>query len=85
MNEAENWVGFFAGIFSVFALMPQAMKIHRTKSAKDVSAPTFMALAAGASLWITYGLIIHSGPIVSTNTIMLSLSICILAMKARYR
>lgn len=55
------------GILSGIANFPQALKIFRRKSAKDISIITYAFLFAGAVIWILYGLEIKNFPITVAN------------------
>lgn len=56
-----------AGTVMAFAGVPQVIKIFQRKSAKDISAVTYMIVEVGAIIWILYGLEIKSFPLVLTN------------------
>jgi MtN3 and saliva related transmembrane protein len=49
--------------------LPQAIKIFKRKSAKDISAITYGTLAIGALVWIFYGIEIKSMPVLISNGI----------------
>lgn len=80
----SNIIGIVAGIITTTALIPQAIKIHKTKSAKDVSFAMFIFLAAGITLWFFYGLLINELPVILANFVSLILIFLIILMKIRY-
>ena len=43
------------------------------------------AFAAGVALWLVYGLMISSWPVILANAVTLLLALAILTMKIRYR
>ncbi|MBU2638503.1 MAG: hypothetical protein KJ955_06010 [Nanoarchaeota archaeon] len=49
--------------------LPQAYKIFKRKSAKDISILTFGTLFIGVFLWILYGIEINNFPLIITNSI----------------
>ena len=55
------------GALSGIANLPQAIKIFRTKSAKDISITTYALLLSGAIVWILYGFEIMNYPVIITN------------------
>ncbi len=55
------------GTISGIANFPQAYKIFKRKSAKDISITTYSILLAGAIVWIFYGIEISNFPIIITN------------------
>lgn len=38
---------------------PQAYKIWKNKSAKDISIPSFIIFSVGTLTWLVYGILIH--------------------------
>lgn len=77
-------VGLVAGFLTTIAFVPQAWKIWKTKSAKDVSLPTFVAFTLGVALWLTYGILNGELPIIVWNAATLVIAAVILAMKIRF-
>ncbi len=55
------------GIFLGLANLPQAFKIFRLKSARDISLTTYLIIEFGSIIWILYGFEIKSFPIVVPN------------------
>jgi MtN3 and saliva related transmembrane protein len=77
-------VGLAAGFLTTIAFVPQALKIWQTKSAKDVSLPTFVAFTTGVGLWLAYGILKQEPPIIVWNAVTLVIAGVILAMKLRF-
>lgn len=46
---------------------PQAYKIFKRRSAKDISLITYIVLGIGAIIWVLYGIEIESFPLVISN------------------
>lgn len=74
-------LGYIAGILTTVAFVPQVMQIYRTKSAKDVSLAMFLLFTVGVALWLAYGIMTHSFPVVVANTVTLMLSFVILYLR----
>ena len=55
------------GTLSGIANFPQAYRIFKRKSAKDISIFTYSFLLIGAVIWIFYGIEIANFPIIITN------------------
>jgi len=55
------------GTVSGIANFPQAYKIFKRKSARDISITTYTILFLGAVIWILYGIEIANFPIIITN------------------
>ncbi|MEJ5227980.1 SemiSWEET transporter [Thermodesulfovibrio sp.] len=84
-TKISNLVGIIAGIITTSALLPQAIKIYRTKSARDISLAMFIFLAVGVTLWLIYGILIKEIPVIVANFFSLLLIVTIIVMKIRYR
>jgi MtN3 and saliva related transmembrane protein len=57
------------GTISAFANFPQAYKIFKRKSAKDVSIITYGLVLIGTIVWLLYGIEINSFPLTFANAI----------------
>jgi MtN3 and saliva related transmembrane protein len=75
-------IGFLAAILTTAANFPQAYKIIKTKSTKDISVVTYSLLTAGGILWIIYGISQKDIPLVLANGISASLCVVILILKS---
>ncbi len=62
-------IGIVAALFTTFGFIPQIIKMHRTKSATDVSLTTLLQFSAGAILWTLYGIHLEDTIIIAANTI----------------
>lgn len=82
--DAIILVGLAAGALTTSSCIPQAIKIIRTKSAKDVSTLFFALMSVGMGLWLVYGLARADPPIVLWNAISLALCAVILYLKRIY-
>jgi MtN3 and saliva related transmembrane protein len=74
-------IGFAAGTFCTFAYLPQALHSFRTRSVGDLSLLMLISLNLGLLLWVGYGVMIQSLPIIIPNTVTLLLSMPLLVMK----
>lgn len=77
-------IGFIAGLLTTLSFVPQMLRAWRTRSTADLSLTTIVVFAFGISLWIVYGSIIHSVPIVLWNAVTLVLNLGILTAKLRH-
>ncbi len=78
-------VGFGAGTLCTLAYLPQALHSFRTKSVRDISLVMLISLNVGLLLWVTYGFLIHSLPIILPNAVTFLLAFPLLLLKLRYR
>ncbi|WP_028664815.1 SemiSWEET transporter [Runella zeae] len=77
-------IGYVAGSLTTLAFVPQVLQIYRTKSVKDVSLAMFLIFTLGVALWLGYGIMTHSLPVVAANAVTLILSFVILYFKWKY-
>ncbi len=82
---AADLLGLVAGTLTTAAFVPQVVKIWRTRSTHDISLGMFSLFSIGLVLWLAYGYLIGSLPIVLTNVVTLALALTILFFKLRYK
>ena len=76
-------VGMVAAICTTVAFFPQLIMVYRTKQTRDLSLPTFILLTVGIFLWLVYGILLGSLPIILANAITLIGCLYILIMKIK--
>jgi len=80
-----NYIGFFAAFCTTIAFVPQAIKVYKSKSTKDISLYMFLIFTIGVLSWLIYGIIISNLPVILANAVTLVLSLFILIYKLRYK
>ena len=80
-----KYIGFFAAFCTTIAFVPQAIKVYKSKSTKDISLYMFLIFTIGVLSWLIYGIIIFNLPVILANATTLVLSIFILVYKLRYK
>lgn len=83
--ETGNTLGLIAGALTTAAFVPQVVKTWRTRSTHDISLGMFALFNTGLVLWLVYGWLIGSLPIVISNVVTLMLALTILYFKLRYK
>ncbi|MFH0988239.1 MAG: SemiSWEET transporter [Parcubacteria group bacterium] len=78
-------IGSAAGACTTLSLVPQVIKTLKTKSTKDVSLGMFIIFCIGVVLWLIYGFMIHSMPIIVSNGVTFVLGATILVCKLKYK
>ena len=78
-------IGFIAATVTTISLLPQLVKIWKTKSAKDISLVTFLVFCGGISLWLVYGVLLNDLPIIIANGFTLVQGLIILVLKIMYK
>ena len=77
-------VGMTAATLTTLCWVPQAVRIIRTRDTRAISLVTQAALAGGVALWLAYGCLLGSIPLVAANAVTLALVTAILIMKLRF-
>jgi MtN3 and saliva related transmembrane protein len=85
LNFIYKYIGFFAAFCTTFAFFPQALKVWKTRSTKDISLYMFIIFTTGVISWLIYGIIISDFPLILANAATLILSIFILVYKIKYK
>jgi len=81
MSSFIETVGLLAGCGTTLAFLPQFIKVWRSRSTRDISIIMYIIFCSGLALWIIYGILIHSFPLLLANIITLALASGILVMK----
>lgn len=81
---AIELIGSAAAIITTLCWVPQALKVIRTRETRSLSLVMYLMLALGVTLWLAYGLLIVSWPLIVANAITMVLVAVILGMKLRY-
>ena len=85
LNFIYKYIGFFAAFCTTVAFLPQAIKVYKSKSTKDISLYMFLIFTIGVLSWLIYGIIISDLPIIFANVVTLILSFFILIYKIKYK
>ncbi len=78
-------IGFLAALLTTGAFVPQAWMTVRTRDTRSISLAMYVVFNIGIALWLAYGVLIDSRPMVWANVITLALSMTILAVKWQNR
>jgi len=78
-------LGYAAGALTTLAFLPQLIKVWKSKSTHDISLAMFIVICTGISLWLVYGILIDSLPIILANIVTLAIAGMILLLKIKYR
>ena len=79
-----DFIGSAAATLTTIAFIPQAWKIWRTQHTADISMGMYVLFTIGVALWLTYGILIESWPIIMANSFTLALAGAVLAMKSKF-
>lgn len=82
--DIYTWLGIAAGTITSIGFIPQLIRGYQTKKLDDVSSWMPLVLAAGMSLWLTYGILRNDIALIAANTFGVSCNILLLLLKKRY-
>ncbi|MGA3288838.1 MAG: SemiSWEET transporter [Candidatus Bathyarchaeia archaeon] len=78
-------IGLIAAAFTTISLLPQLIKVWKSKSTKDISTGMFSLYCGGVFLWFVYGVYLNNSPIVIANSLAFVQGLIILIFKAKYK
>jgi MtN3 and saliva related transmembrane protein len=79
-----HYIGFFAGLFTSGAAVPQVLQTYRTKHARDLSMWQLALLNLGMLLWLIYGISLGDLPLIFANIFSIFCYSALILMKLRY-
>jgi MtN3 and saliva related transmembrane protein len=78
-------VGIVAAVLSTIALLPQVVRVWKTKSVNDISVGMCLFMTTSQVMWLIYGGIVGETPIVASNIVVLMQTMAMLRFKTKYR
>jgi MtN3 and saliva related transmembrane protein len=88
VNVSENLIeiiGLGAGICTALSLLPQLVKLIRSKKAEDLSLFYLIILFVGLGLWIWYGILRQDVPIIATNVVSIAFNVTVMILGIKYK
>ena len=76
-------LGYIAAFLTTAAFFPQTIKTIRTRDTKSISLAMYVLFTSGIALWLWYGWLVDSMPLIFANTITFVLALTILVLKLR--
>jgi len=84
LMDIRETIGYLAGLLATIAFVPQVLKTLKDRSTKDISLGMYLLFCSGVALWLVYGLLISSWPVITSNFVTLVLSGTVLALKLKH-
>jgi MtN3 and saliva related transmembrane protein len=84
MTEHNYWfeaIGLVGACLTTFSFLPQAFRIWRSRSARDVSLVMYVMMTTGSIMWLIYGLLLGSPSLIFSNAAGVLLVGSVLALK----
>lgn len=79
-----DFIGYVAATCTTLSFLPQLIRVLRLRSAREISLGMFLIFSVGTALWLTYGVLVRSKPVIAANAVTFVLAISILALKLRF-
>lgn len=76
-------LGYIAAFLTTAAFFPQTIKTICTRDTKSISLAMYVMFTSGIALWLWYGLLVDSMPLIFANSITFVLALTILVLKLR--
>jgi MtN3 and saliva related transmembrane protein len=77
-------LGFLAAVCTTASFVPQVWHILKTRDTRALSLMMYLLFTVGVVLWLVYGIMIGSIPVIVANSITLVLALVILICKVRW-
>jgi len=82
--SAQEWIGGIAAMLTTCSFIPQVWRVWQTRHTKDISLVMYALFSCGVALWLVYGILLFSWPIIIANSITLVLAGTVLVLKLRF-
>lgn len=77
-------IGSIAAVLTTASFVPQAWHSFKTRDVSGISLGMYSVFTLGVALWLLYGVLLQSWPLMIANSITLLLAAAILVMKLRF-
>lgn len=77
-------IGYSAAFLTTVSFVPQVWLTLRTRDVSGVSLGMYSLFTVGIALWLIYGIVQRSWPLVGANAVTLILALIVLFMRLRY-
>ena len=77
-------IGSVAAVLTTASFVPQAWHSFKTRDVSGISLSMYSVFTLGVTLWLMYGVLLQSWPLMIANSITLVLAAAILGMKLRF-
>jgi MtN3 and saliva related transmembrane protein len=82
--QTTEFFGYLAATLTTVSFIPQVVQVWRSKHTKDISLGMYSIFTFGIAVWLVYGIMLGSMPIIIANCITMILAGSVLAMKLKY-
>lgn len=82
--QTTDFIGSIAATLTTVSFIPQVWRVWTTRHTRDISLSMYIAFTGGVALWLLYGILLGSWPIIIANAITVCLAGAVLFMKLRF-
>ena len=82
--DGKEIIGFFGGLLTTGAMVPQVWRLYKLRSAKEISLTFNSFYIMGIGLWFVYGLLLGLPALIIWNGLGLILGFCMLYAKLKW-
>jgi MtN3 and saliva related transmembrane protein len=83
--EFEKIIGITAGLLTSISMLPQFVKLIRTKDSKNISMAMLLVLLTGVVGWVYYGFLRNDWIIIVTNAFAILVNFVTMILSVKYR
>ncbi len=83
--DVNEIIGYVAAACTTISLIPQALKLFKTKDTSAISLRMYSLFTFGVAAWLVFGILQSNWPIIIANGVTLVFASLILFYKVRYR
>ena len=76
-------IGYLAALLTTFSFLVQAIQSWRTRDLSGISVGMYSMFTLGVGLWLIFGIVIESWPLIVTNALTFLFALSILLMKLK--
>lgn len=82
--EITQALGMLGTFVSISTLIPQIIKMLKTKSVFDLSIATMFIQSICVSTWLAYGFMTDNIPLIVVNAVMITNTVIMIVLKIKY-
>jgi len=84
-NPLVENIGYVGSLLTSITFIPQVYKSWKSKSVGDLSIAMIVIVISSTIVWLIYGYLISSGPVLVANTVVLILTLVLLYFKTAFK
>lgn len=78
-----EWIGYLAAALTTVSFLPQVVHTIRMRDTRAISLGMYILFVMGTALWLAYGVVLRSIPMILANTITVLFSGIVLVLKVK--